>query len=156
MPPDPPALAQHRGEAPPLNPSPVREVMVDHQGCLGRCPVYAVTLRDDGTWEWEGKDFASPTGLLKGKTYESVFSPLFRWLAEHPELYAASTDRIHCNDCEVVEFRFRLKTGESVVVRYGMGLTGDDFWALSNLVDAVIGREKSRRNSESHARSPAA
>ena len=114
-----------------------------------------MTLRDDGTWEWEGKDFASPTGLLKGKTYESVFSPLFRWLADHPELYAASTDRIHCNDCEVVEFRFRLNTGDSVVVRYGMGLTGDDFWALSiSLTQSSAARSLGGTTSSMCARRP--
>jgi hypothetical protein len=154
LPPDPPILAQ-RSTQELLNPSPVRELDVDHEGCFGTCPQYRVKLSDDGSWDWEGVASVSPAGRRSGRAYASRFSPLFIWLRDHPALYAASADRIRCQDCEAIEFRFTLKSGESVVVRYGMGFEGDDLWALSTIVDALIMRETSRMVNESNERRPA-
>lgn len=94
------------------------------------------------------KDIRLANGFVEGQDLpvRTELSPLFWWLNDHPMLYAASTSRINCVDCEEVEFRFRLKSGASVVVKSGMGFEGDDFWALSSIVDAVVGREISRRN----------
>src|SRR5262245_49812843 len=152
-PPDPPVFAQHGGELR-LNPSPVRELRVAHRGCFGPCPIYSVKLADDGTWEWEEQAADSSIASQTGRAQLADLSPLFIWLNDHPTLYAATADSIDCNDCEVVEFRFGLKSGESVVVRCGMGFRGDDWWALSNIVDAVIAVQRSRGH-ESHDRKPA-
>ena len=136
--PDPPVLAQRMGLWP------VREIQVVHQGCFGQCPTYKVKLYDDGKWEWEGIRFVSQVGQIRGKTFASDFFPLFDWLTNHPVLYTASADKIRCEDCEVVEFTFGVRSGKAVVVKYGMGFDGDDYWVLANIVDALIAREKSR------------
>src|SRR5262249_54769436 len=138
-----------------LNPSPVRELAVEHEGCFGPCATYSVKLSDDGAWEWVERATDSTTTLQTGKTYPSTFSPLFSWLKDHPALYAANANRIRCEDCEILVFRFGLKSGGSVVVRYGNGFQGDDWWALSVVVDSVVAHERSRRPNEPHDHKPA-
>jgi hypothetical protein len=139
LPPDPPSLAKHSAEES-LNPSPVREIQVDHKGCFGPCPIYRFRLSDDGKWEWEGTKFVPHPGQRAGSIYSEQWSPLFIWLQSHPALYAASADRTSCCDQERVEFRFVLKSGKSVLVKYSLGFAGDDFWALSRIMDAIMER----------------
>src|SRR5512139_169187 len=87
--------------------------------------------------------------------YPTEFSPLFIWLRDHPALYAASARKVRCSDCEEIEFRFGLKSGKTIVVRYGLGFDGDDWWALSQLVEAAIRRETSRRAYTANETKPA-
>jgi len=112
---------------------------------MGWCPRYRVKLADDGSWEWEG------TGRLTGKTSASRFLPLFDWLKDHPALYAASGDQTRCNDCEEIEFRFGLRSGKEIVIKYGLPSYGDEWWALSQLVEAEVTRQVTRATANSKA-----
>ena len=153
-PPEPLSLGRSSLETLP-NPSAVRELEVEHSANLNPWPTYRVRISDDGTYEYEGKEHVSQIGRKAGSTYPIEFSPLFVWLRDHPALYAASGDRTRGGDLEAVTFRFRLKSGETVVVEYSLGFQGDDFWALSTIVDGTVARALNiDRESGQHERKP--
>lgn len=81
---------------------------------------------------------------VAGTANASEVVHLFEWLRNQPALYAASADHVRCEDCEIIEFTLELRSGERVVAECGMGFDGDDYWALSKIVDAIIEREVSR------------
>jgi len=152
---DPPLPAQ-ASAVDPFNPSAVRKLEVQHAATFGPSPTYRVSICDDGNYEYEGEKFVSQIGRKVGSTYPVEFSPLFLWLRDHSELYAASSDRTHGNDLEAVTFRFSLKSGETVVVQYSLGFQGDELWALSSIVDGLIVRAlSSDEERQKHERKPA-
>ena len=148
--PDPAIITEQYGTSSAQS-SPVREVEVIHTGCMGWCPRYRVKLADDGSWEWDGTASIAPLGRLTGKTSASRFLPLFDWLKDHPALYAASGDQIRCDDCGEIEFRFGLRSGKEIVIKYGLPSYGDEWWALSQLVEAEVTRQVTRATANSKA-----
>jgi hypothetical protein len=150
-----PDVALQPQGAPGLNPSTVRELEVEHTGCFGPCSVYRVRITDSGQIEYEGKRFVRQIGRLNYSLYPATVAPLFTWLHEHAALYAASADRRHGVDLEELTIRFRLKTGQTVIIESNIGFVGDDLWALSNIVDGVVLRAMIHSKEESGEPKPA-
>jgi len=148
--PDPAIITERYGTSSAKS-SPVREVEVIHKGCMGLSPRYRVKLADDGRWEWEGTASIAPLGRLTGKTSASQFLALFDWLKDHPALYAASGDRTRRDDWEEIEFRFDLRSGKEIVIKCGLPSYGDEWWALSQLVEAEVTRQVTRATANSKA-----
>lgn len=46
----------------PAAPPPGSTITLERGGCYGTCPIYTVTIRDDGLVTWKGKDFVTTVG----------------------------------------------------------------------------------------------
>ena len=155
-PPDPP-LPSQTAAAPEFNPSSVRALEIEHTGCFGSCPIYRVRVTDAGELEYEGKKFVRHVGRLTATTYPSTVGPLFTWLRNHPTLYERSVVIRNGEDGEQVRYRFQLKNGETVLVESDVVFDGDEYWALSMIVDGVVTRAlmKDDGNVAQHENKPA-
>ncbi|HMF57119.1 MAG TPA: DUF6438 domain-containing protein [Pyrinomonadaceae bacterium] len=58
----------------------ITEISLARTACFGRCPVYEVILRADGTATYIGRRFAPRTGTYKGKISSRDFNKLARLL----------------------------------------------------------------------------
>ncbi len=47
----------------------ITEVTLERTTCFGTCPAYKVTLRNDGTIIYEGREFVEKKGTYKGQVY---------------------------------------------------------------------------------------
>jgi hypothetical protein len=79
--------AAYRGQsmmpAYPLKPSTITEVSLSRSVCLGRCPAYIVTYRDDGSVTYVGRSDVTKIGTYAGSIN---FARLADWIdAQHPE-----------------------------------------------------------------------
>jgi hypothetical protein len=155
-PPDP-KLPEQNAEAPSFNPSPVRELEIEHTGCFGPCPIYQVRVTDAGELQYEGKRFVRHVGTLTASMYPADVGPLFTWLRDHPTLYQLNAVHRNGEDGEQITYRFRLKSGETVVVESDVVFDGDEFWALSSIVDGMVSRAllRSRDWATEHETRPA-
>ncbi|OLE55516.1 MAG: hypothetical protein AUG51_03445 [Acidobacteria bacterium 13_1_20CM_3_53_8] len=58
----------------------ITEISLSRTACFGRCPVYEVILRADGTATYIGRRFAPRTGTYRGKISNRGFNKLAKLL----------------------------------------------------------------------------
>jgi hypothetical protein len=72
-------------------------IRYETSACYGRCPVYAVTLRPDGTGVFEGKRFTAVTGTkaftLSRAQYDAFAAKLAPWRPEQGEVRYAPGEK---------------------------------------------------------------
>jgi hypothetical protein len=151
LPPDPPYLLNDYSKDPD-HPWKIRAIEIDHAGGGGPCALYRVSIDDSGRFEYHGGQFAQRVGQELGTADTLDVYALFTWLHNRPALYGRSVSAPP-SPYERVIFRFKLTTGETVVVETNPSFHPehpkvhyDDFWVLSNMVDGIIIRTIIRAN----------
>lgn len=111
------------------------DVVTLHRGpCFGRCPLYSVTLRADGSANWDGERFVDRLGPHEGRVHPDDFARLARFLARvrflewEPEHLGGATD--------LPDFVLTVQAGDhSHRVRQNGTDEPPDFWVAAALVD---------------------
>lgn len=117
--------------------STLSEVRLDRLGCLGRCPVYSVTLSSDGSAAYVGSESARLIGRFRGKVW---FEPLGRWLESQPSLLDSSEAAVRVPDLEVVKLTITRRDGRRIEKTFDSSLIRPDIWAANAVIDGVIWR----------------
>lgn len=57
-------------------------ITLERTSCYGTCPVYKLTIYDDGTVEYEGLEFVKKTGKAQGQITKDALEDLIREFEE--------------------------------------------------------------------------
>lgn len=117
----------------------ITEITLERTACFGTCPMYKVTLKADGTFTYEGKEYVEHKGRYKGRFYG------FNRLAQLVEKYGYFSMK---DDYSVS--MTDLPSTITSVVRNGRrkritnyGDSGPlELWAIEQAVDGVLANAK--------------
>ena len=137
------ASAAPKGASAGGSPAPILATL-ERTGCFGTCPIYSVTVRTDGTVEYEGRRFVKLRGHRVGKLDAHQLAALRAAFSEAK--FLALEDRFACfeatdNPSAIVTYR----SGDKVrTLRhyYGCLSAPKTMETLERKVDEIAGTEK--------------
>lgn len=119
---------------------PFREIDLKRTPCLGKCPVYRVSLGCDGRAQYEGDRYVSKIGTYTGNVPIRDYGKLC-YLASHIGVENLKKEYSRCStDLPSVELTL-VKPDESRVRVSDYGESGPiELWALQQAIEAVADR----------------
>ena len=104
--------------------------------CFGFCPIYEVTLRDDGRATWRGERFVERIGAYEGEVGLEDFRRV-AGLAER-EGFFSWEDEYVSGSVDTPDYQLTIERGRSTkTVRQNGTDVPPDFWVIAALVDAL-------------------
>lgn len=117
-------------------PAKIREITLERTPCFGTCPVYSLTLKEDGTAIYKGTRFVDRIG-----TYEGHFNPgdLDRLASTMARLGGAkwkASYTANVTDLPSQIVTIKTSSGKRTIREYGS--TGPEgLWAFQEIIDGV-------------------
>lgn len=115
----------------------VTEIGLKRTACLGECPVYEVTIRADGTFEYVGEKYVERQGEYTGSVNRRSFNKLAELVKEVgfmdlEERYAVPLT------CQPTAYTTVVMNGtKKTVSNYGGGGPAA-LWAIEELIDKLV------------------
>ncbi len=130
------------GNIPPVEStsSRISEIKLKRLGCYGSCPVYEVTLRNDGTATFIGYANVSRIGTYHASEYQFNFDKLADWI-EHAGFFELENEYARgWVDAEVVSTSVVNDSIRKTVMTYNSGEPPTELWAIDAVIDGVVAR----------------
>lgn len=115
----------------------ITSVSLQRGACFGRCPVYDVTLRADGTATWNGESFVDRLGRQEAQIDLNDYGRLVRFL-ERAGFFGWEPEYVAGNITDLPNYYLTAVTNSEArtVHQYGVDEPAD-FWVIATLVDCL-------------------
>lgn len=114
----------------------VAAIKFEAGACLGKCPVYAITLRSDGTCTYEGGHYAPRSGEHQGRIHPSRFQALVRLIEMRGFFRMKPEYRSNVTD-GAMKVLSVLRGGKSYTVESDVAQDHLAFWELELAVNGL-------------------
>jgi hypothetical protein len=115
----------------------ISEIGLERTPCFGKCPVYVVFLKADGTFRFEGFENVRHRGRFTGKTDEQAFHDLAQFIVDCDYLNMEDTYEALVTDHPDV-YTTVVRNGERKVIRNYANAGPTKLWAIEQLIDKVM------------------
>lgn len=137
--------------------APERVVSLSRQVCFGMCPIYDVTLFDDGTLTYEGKEYVKIVGSKTKRLDRATIARVKKALRDSG-IHALD---VHCCDCQDMTDHPTAVIGfaaggqwKTIVDYHGCGKTPRPVRELEETLDTLLGTAEFVGTMEERTRSP--
>jgi hypothetical protein len=123
-------------------------ITLERGACFGSCPVYKLTIYDDGTVEYEGKEFVRLRSKAKGQITQEALQELIREFEKIDYLKLDDSYEVGSKNCPeswtdhplaITSLNWQ---GKQKKIRHYHGCRGlailDQLTALENKIDEVV------------------
>lgn len=115
---------------------PVTAVTLRRGICRGFCPVYEVTLRSDGSADWNGERFVDRIGRFHGQLNAGDFEKLARFIERAG--FFGWDDEFSSGVTDAPDYELLVVAGnQTKQVRQNATDEPPDFWVITTLVDGL-------------------
>lgn len=115
----------------------ITEIGLRRSPCFGECPVYRVTVYDDGRLEYVGEQYVERLGRYTGRVREGEFHALAAFIREVD--FMALEDRYAVPlTCKATVYTTVVMNGVTKEVSNYGGAGPATLWAIETLIDRLL------------------
>ncbi len=115
----------------------ITEVQLRRSACYGRCPVYSVVIKSDGTFNYNGLEFVNKLGKHSGTVSKRKLNSLFQFINESKYNSFQDSYSVMVTDHSTVYTVVKTDNNEKTISNYAN--SGPiKLWAIEQLIDALI------------------
>lgn len=115
----------------------ITEITLDRQGCLGSCPIYKVTLRNDNIFTYIGKKNVTHIGESAGWIY---FDRIAKWIETQGFFNMKDKYAEEVSDAEVVVTTAVRDGQRKTVTTHDSSKPPVELWAINSVIDGEISK----------------
>ena len=115
----------------------ISEIKLERTRCLGACPVYSVTIKSDGSFQYQGRENVEHIGNYNGKVSLWAYNQLAGFIKDSDYMNLENSYHSNMSDQATVKTSVRMKDGNKSVSNYGNAGPAK-LWAIEQLIDKMI------------------
>ncbi len=115
----------------------VTEIHLERTRCYGTCPVYSVTIKNDGSFVYHGKAHVDHIGEYRGTVSKWAFNQLASFIKDADYMNLESNYKSRITDMATVKTAVKMGGEKKTVSNYANAGPAK-LWAIEQLIDKIV------------------